>query len=90
MSCFFASQSNTFEAFELSESLFDPCACFVERCWKDFGLVLFIVLMGDDGHNPPLSRCGAIGLAGIAFVADGRARRDVGADVQQGFEMARV
>jgi len=88
--CFFASQGDTFEPFELSEPLFDPCPRLVERCRKDFGFVLFIVLVRDDGHNSALSCRGAVGFAGIAFVTDGRAGRDVGANVQQGFEMARV
>ena len=46
--------------------------------------------MGNDGSDAALS-CGfAIGLAGIAFVADDRTRLNVGADVEQDVEMTCV
>ena len=46
--------------------------------------------MGDDGSDAALP-CGvAIGLAGVAFVADDGARLNVGSDAEQGFEVTPV
>ena len=46
--------------------------------------------MRDDGSNATLPRDFAVGLAGIAFVADDGARLNVGSDVEQNVEMTRV
>ena len=46
--------------------------------------------MGDHGSNTTRSRSVPVGLAGVAFVADGGARLNVGSDVEQDFEMRPV
>ena len=46
--------------------------------------------MGNDGSDAARSRSVAIGLAGVAFVADDGARLNVGPDVEQGFEVTPV
>ena len=46
--------------------------------------------MGNDGSNAARPRCFAIGLAGVAFVADDGAGLNVGSDVEQGFEVTPV
>ena len=46
--------------------------------------------MGDDGSDAAGSRGFAIGLAGVAFVADDGARLNVGSDVEQDIEVTPV
>jgi hypothetical protein len=44
----------------------------------------------DHGGNAALPRRLTVGLAGIAFVANGGAGLNVGSDIEQSFEMTRV
>ena len=46
--------------------------------------------MRDDGSYAARPRCFAIGLAGVTFIADDGAGPNVGADVEQGFEVTPV
>jgi hypothetical protein len=82
----FASQGDTFEALKPSEALFDTGARLVERLGEEGGLVLLVGLVRDHWGNAAPSRGGAIGLAGIAFVAQRRAWRDVRPYVEQCLE----
>ncbi len=52
-----------------------------EKGWP----VLFVGFVRDNGRNPAPARGVAVGLAGVAFVADDGAGLDVGSDVEQGF-----
>lgn len=52
--------------------------------------VLFVGLIRNNGRDPAPARGVAVGLAGVAFIADEGAWRRVRADVEQGVEMARV
>ena len=47
-------------------------------------------LVRNDGSNATLPRRLAVGLAGVAFVADDGAGLNVGADIEQGFEVTPV
>ena len=53
-------------------------------------LVLFVGLVGIDGSDAARSRGVPIDLAGVAFVADDGAGLNVGADIEQGFEVTPV
>jgi hypothetical protein len=64
----------------LPTGLFDPGATPVERLGEEGRFALFVGLVRDDGSDAALA-CGlAVGFAGIALVADGRSRVDVGAE----------
>ena len=86
----FASERDPLEALEPADTLLDARAGLVEGSREEGRLVLFVGLVWDDrGDAARLCRL-AIGLAGVAFVADDSAGLDVGSDVEQGFEVTRV
>jgi len=66
--------------------LLDTGARLVERLGEEGLRVLLVGLVRDHRGNAASPRCGAIGLAGIALVAQRGARRDVGPYVEQGLE----
>jgi hypothetical protein len=70
--------------------LLDTRAGLVEGAGEEGRLVLFVGLVRNDGSDAARPRRFAIGLAGVAFVADDGARLNVGADVEQNVEMTRV
>jgi hypothetical protein len=53
-------------------------------------LFFFVGLVGNDGSDAARPCRLAVGLAGVAFVADGGARLNVGSDVEQGCEVTPV
>ena len=71
-----------------------PCsirdAGLVERAREEVGLVLLIGLVRDHGRDAARSRRRAVGLAGVALVADDGAGLNVRPDIEQRFEMRRV
>jgi len=87
---FFAAQCDAFEALEPAEAVLDAGAGLVERPGEEGRLVLFIGFVRDHRRDAARPCGGAIGLAGIALVGDGGARRDIGPDIEQGLEMRRV
>ena len=87
---FFAAQCDAFEALEPAEAVLDAGAGFVERPGEEGRLVFLIGFVRDHRRDAARPCRRAIGLAGIALVTDGGARRDVGSDVEQGLEMRRV
>ena len=86
----FAAKRDSLEAFEASEALFDAGSGLVERSGEEGWFVLLIGFVRDHRRDFARSRRVAVGLAGVAFVADDGARFYVGADVEQGFEVAGV
>lgn len=75
----FASQGDTLEAFDGADALLDA-----EQLGEVGGFVR-------DDRSYASGPCGGtIGLAGVALVADGGARRDVRSDVEQDGEMRRI
>ena len=88
--CLFASERDALEALDPADALLDASAGFVEGSREEGWLVFFVGLVRDD-RGDAARPCGlAVGLAGVAFVADGGAGQDVGSDVEQGFKMTRV
>ena len=69
-----------------TEALFDAGASLVECLGEEGRCVLLVGLVRDHRGDTARSRRGAIGLAGIAFVAERGARRDVRPYVEQGLE----
>ena len=86
----FATQRDAFEALEPSDALLDTRAGLVEGAGEEGRNVLFVGLVRNDGSDAARPRRFAIGLAGVAFVADDGARLNVGADVEQNVEKTRV
>ena len=86
----FASERDALEALEPSDALLDARTGLVEGACEEGGLVLFVGLVGDDRSDAARSRRLAVGLAGVAFVADDGAGLNVGPDVEQGFEVTPV
>ena len=86
----FAAERDALEALEPSDALLDARASLVEGACEEGGLVLFVGLVGNDGSDAARSRGVPIGLAGVAFVADDGAGLNVGADIEQGFEVTPV
>ena len=66
--------------------MFDAGASLVECLGEEGRCVLLVGLVRDHRGDTARSRRGAIGLAGIAFVAERGARRDVRPYVEQGLE----
>ena len=88
--CLFASERDALEPLEPSDALLDASPCLVEGSGEEGRLVLFVRLVRDDRRDAAHPRCLAIGVAGVAFVADDGAGPNVGPDVEQGFEVAPV
>jgi hypothetical protein len=86
----FATQRNAFEAFEPSDALLDARTRLVESSREEGWFVALVGFVRNDGSNAALPGRLAIGLAGVAFVADDGARLNVGSDVEQNIEMTRV
>ena len=82
----FASQSDALEALEPPEALLDPSARLVERLGEEGRRVLLVGLVRDHRGDAASPGGGAIGLAGIAFVAQCGAWGDVRPYVEQGLE----
>jgi len=87
---FLATQSNALEALELSDALLDAGASAVERFREESGPVLGVRLRWNDGADAAGSGGLAVGLAVVALVADGGARRDVRPEVEQDREVPAV
>ena len=87
---FLAAECNAFEAFELAYGDFDARPGFVEKSGKVLGLVLCVGLLRNDRHDATASAQGAVGLAVVALVADGGARLDVGAEIEEYGEMRAI
>ncbi len=66
-----------------------PCSmralALVEGSGEEGRLVFFVGLVRDDRRDAARPCRLAVGLAGVAFVADGGARLNVGPDVEQGW-----
>lgn len=88
--CLFAAKRDALEALELADGLFDAGAAAVERVGEEVRLVLLVGLVRDDRDDAALACRGAVGLAGIPLAADRIARIDIGAEVEQDFEVRRV
>src|SRR3954454_15789312 len=87
---FLATESNPLEALELSDALLDAGASAVERFREESGPVLGVRLRWNDGADAAGSGGLAVGLAVVALVADGGARRDVRPEVEQDREVPAV
>ena len=86
----FAAERDALEPLEPTDALLDARASLVESACEEGRLILFVGLVGDDGSDAARS-CGIpVGLAGVAFVADGGAGLNVGPNVEQGFEVTSV
>jgi hypothetical protein len=87
---FLAPQGDSFEAFELTHGLLDPGSGFVERPGEELGLVLIVGAIWNDWTNAPLARGFAVGFGVVSLVGQRRPGFDIGADVEQGFELRAV
>ena len=86
----FAAERDALETLEPTDALLHARASLVESACEEGRLILFVGLVGDDGSDAARS-CGIpVGLAGVAFVADGGAGLNVGPNVEQGFEVTPV
>ena len=85
-----AAQGDTLEALELAHGDLDARPGFVENVWKVRGSVLCVGLLRDDRHDAARAAQGAVGLAVVALVADGGARRDVGAEIEKHREVRAI
>ena len=90
LGCLLATQGNTFETFEFSHCDFDPCPGFIESDREVLLPVFGIGLLGNDRHDVSASAQGPVGIAVIAFVADGGARLDVGTKIEKHREMRAI
>jgi len=86
----FAAHGDTLEAFQLAHGLLDPSAGLVEQLWKETRLVLRVLTVRDHWKDAALAAGSAVRRRVIALVGDCRARRDVGTDVEGGFELGAV
>ncbi len=85
-----ASEGNTLEALQPSDSLLDAGAGFIKGAGEEGRLVLFVGLTRDHGRDAALPCRISVGFAGIAFVADDGARLKIRADVEQGSEVTPI
>ena len=85
-----AAQGDTFEALEPSDGLLDTGAPLVEDFGKERGFCSSILAVGDGGADAASARCLAVRLGVVTLVTEHRARRDVGANVEQDLEVAAV
>lgn len=86
----FASERDTLEALELAHGLLDARPGLVEQFGEEAGPVTTVGAGRNDWGDAARAGGSAVLLADIAFVGDGGARRDVGADVERGFELGAV
>ena len=86
----FAAQGDALEPLELADELLDPGASLVEQLREKCGLVGRVGLARDDRANAALAGRRAVRFAVVSLVGQRRARRDVGAEVEQGLELAAV
>ena len=86
----FAAQSDAFEAFELSDGLFDARPSPVERPCEAFWPVFGVFSVGNDGQGASFPGELTVSGAVVALVGDDGAGPDIGAEVHQGLEMRTV
>ena len=70
--------------------MFDASAGLVEEPGEESRLILLVGFVGYDRSYGARPCGGAVGLAGIAFVADGGTWRHVGSNVEQRDKMGRI
>ena len=70
--------------------MLDARARLIEGACEEGWFVAFVGLVRNDGSDATLPRRLAVGLAGVAFVADDGARPNVGSDVDENVEVTRV
>jgi hypothetical protein len=70
--------------------LLDPGSCFVELPGEEFALILIIGPVWNDRAYAALSRRLAVGFGVVSLVGQRRPGFDVGADVEQGFELGAI
>jgi hypothetical protein len=85
-----AAQGDPFEALDFADALLDAGAPLVEDFGKEGWLCGGVLSVRDGGADAAPARCLAVGLGVVAFVAENRSRRDVGADVEQDLKIAAV
>src|ERR687894_568872 len=85
-----AAQGDALEALELADGLLDPGAASVKGLGEGGGPVLGIAPAGDGRADAALAGRLAVGLGVAALAGRHRPRRDVGADAEQGLELAGV
>jgi hypothetical protein len=85
-----AAERDPLEAFELADQLLDARSGAIERFRKEGWPVPGRRLGGDHRADASLTRRGTVALGIVAFIADRRARRDVGSDLEQDRELAAV
>jgi hypothetical protein len=87
---FLAAERDALEALQFADQLLDAGARPIERLRKESGRVLLVGLVGDHGRDAALAGCRTVGLGGIALVAHCRPGRDVGAEIEENFELHAV
>ena len=85
-----AAERDALEAFEFAHGDFDARSGFVEDVWEVLGPLLCVGLLRDDRNDAAFAAQVAIGLAVVAFVADGSARFDVGAEIEKHWEVRAI
>src|SRR4051812_30054927 len=87
---FLATERNALEALELADEVFDAGAGAIERLREERRPSLGRCLERDHRADAALARGRAIDFGIIAFITHGRARRDVGSEVEQDLELRAV
>ncbi len=87
---FLASQSDALEALELAVCVLDPGAGFVEDFGKESWFVSGVIAIGNDRADSALAGSFSIGLGVVPLVGHHAAGPNIGADVEQDFELSAV
>jgi len=87
---FLAAQGDAFEALDFADALLDAGAPLVEDPGKECRLCGGVLAVRNGGADAAPARCLSVGPGVVTFVAENRPGRDVGADVEQDFEIAAV
>ena len=85
-----AAECDLLEALELAHGLLDPRPALIEDLREESGLGADVRAIRDDRADTALSGRPSVGLGVVALVGQRGPRRDVGADVEQGLELAAV
>ena len=86
----FATQGDALEPFQLADGLFDAGAGAVEQLREESGFALRVLAVRDHRRDAARAAGGAVRRRIVALVGDGRARRNVGADVERCFQLGAV
>jgi hypothetical protein len=87
---FITTHGNPLEALELAEGLFDAGAGFVQDFGKEGRLVLGVRAVRYHRSDAALARRLAVGFRIVALIGNRRPRRNIGAVIEQRFEILAI